>query len=148
MPLSTTRPDDRTGCSDIPAEHQSWRVPLFRIARQEYRCGTASNRPIILYYCGTTPRAPRKEAMPSAPFDFPPDPAGNSVDFRYLLDKIAPAVLIVHGVGTLKHISPILQLDQPGVPRSVDEICDVQTDKHLVIPVPSLSPRVFCRWLS
>ena len=68
--------------------------------------------------------------------------------FRYLLAEIAPAVLIVHGVGTVKYISPILQLKQPGVPRSADEICDVQTEKYLVIPIRSLAPPEFDRWSS
>ena len=68
--------------------------------------------------------------------------------FRYLLAEIAPAVLIVHGAGSVKSISPILQLKQLKVPRSPDEICDVQTEKHLVIPIPSLAPPAFNMWSS
>ena len=68
--------------------------------------------------------------------------------FRYLLAEIAPSVLIVHGVGSMKSISPILQLKQLKVPRSADEICDVQMEKHLIIPIPSLAPAVFNKWSS
>ena len=68
--------------------------------------------------------------------------------FRYLLAEIAPTVLIVHGAGSVKHISRILKMDRLEVPRSTDEIFDVQTEQHLVIPVPSLAPPAFNRWSS
>ena len=68
--------------------------------------------------------------------------------FRYLLTEIAPAVLIVHGVGSVKSISPMLQCKQLKVPRSADEICDVQMEKHLVIPIPSLAFPAFTNWSS
>ena len=68
--------------------------------------------------------------------------------FRYLLTEIAPTVLIVHGEGSVKDISRILQMDRLKVPRSTDEIFDVQTEQHLVIPVPSLAPPAFNRWSS
>ena len=68
--------------------------------------------------------------------------------FRYLLAEIAPAVLIVHGAGSVKSISPILGLKQLKVPRSADAICDVQMTKHLVIPIPSLAPPAFNKWSS
>ena len=45
--------------------------------------------------------------------------------FRYLLAEIAPAVIIVHGVGSVKDISAILRINQLKVPRSADEVCDV-----------------------
>lgn len=68
--------------------------------------------------------------------------------FQYLLDEISPAILIVHGAGSLKRVSNILKISQLKVPKSADEICDVQTEHHLVIPVPSLSPPAFNRWRS
>ena len=68
--------------------------------------------------------------------------------FRYLLAEIAPTVLIVHGAGSVKHISGILKMDRLKVPRSTDEIFDVQTEQHLVIPIPSLAPPAFNRWSS
>ena len=68
--------------------------------------------------------------------------------FRYLVSAIAPAVIIVHGVGAAKRISPILHLKQLKLPRSPGEICDVQVDKHLVIPILSLAPPAFSRWQS
>ena len=54
--------------------------------RQNHEYGTASKLPntsVVLYHGGTLVRAPRKEAMPSAEFDFPPDPVGNHADFQY-----------------------------------------------------------------
>ena len=68
--------------------------------------------------------------------------------FRYLLAEIAPTVLIVHGVGSVKHISRILEMDRLKVPRSIDDIFDVQTEQHLVIPIPSLAPPQFNKWSS
>ena len=68
--------------------------------------------------------------------------------FRYLLAEIAPTVLIVHGAGSVKSISSILKLKQLKVPRSSDEICDLQMEKHLVIPIPSLAPPAFNKWSS
>ena len=68
--------------------------------------------------------------------------------FRFLLEEIAPAVLIVHGAGTVKQVSNILRVPQLKVPNSIDEICDVQTERHLVIPIPSLAPPEFNRWSS
>ena len=68
--------------------------------------------------------------------------------FRYLLAEIAPTVLIVHGVGSTEHVSRILKMDRLKVPRSTDDIFDVQTEQHLVIPVPSLAPPEFNKWSS
>ena len=68
--------------------------------------------------------------------------------FRYLLAEIAPAVIIVHGVRTLKRISHILKVDGLAVPCSAADICDVQTENHLIIPIPSLAPPAFNRWSS
>ena len=68
--------------------------------------------------------------------------------FRYLLAEIAPAVLIVHGAGSVEDISRVLEMDQLKVPRSTDDIFDVQTERHLVIPVPSLAPPQFNKWSS
>ena len=68
--------------------------------------------------------------------------------FRYLLAEIAPTVLIVHGAGSVKDISPILKMDRLKVPRSIDDIFDVQTEQHLVIPIPSLAPPAFNKWSS
>ena len=59
--------------------------------------------------------------------------------FRYLLAEVAPAILIAHGAGTSRRLSRILQSGQLRVPRSEDEICDVQLDGQLVIPIPSLA---------
>ena len=66
--------------------------------------------------------------------------------FRFLLTEIAPAVLIVHGVGTVKRISDILKTSRLSVPGSADEILDVQTGQHLIIPIPSLAPPEFNKW--
>ena len=68
--------------------------------------------------------------------------------FRYLLAEIAPTVLIVHGAGSVERISPILKVKGLKVPRSAGEICDVQTERHLIIPVPSLAPPAFNSWAS
>ena len=68
--------------------------------------------------------------------------------FRYLLAEIAPAVLIVHGAGSVEDISRVLEMDQLIVPRSTDDIFDVQTERHLIIPVPSLAPPAFNKWSS
>ena len=68
--------------------------------------------------------------------------------FRYLLEEIAPAVVIVHGVGTLKSISNILGIDRLTVPRSTHEMCDIQTEHHLIIPIRSLGLPEFNKWSS
>lgn len=68
--------------------------------------------------------------------------------FRYLLAEIAPRVLVVHGVGAVKSVSRILGVKGIEVPGSVDEICDVQTENHLIIPIPSLAPPAFNTWSS
>ena len=68
--------------------------------------------------------------------------------FRYLLAEIVPKVLIVHGAGSLKCISAILKTSPLKVPLCTDEICDVQTEQHLVIPIPSLAPPQFNKWSS
>ena len=70
--------------------------------------------------------------------------------FRYLLTEIAPSVIIVHGADSVKRISSILKaslkLKRLRVPDCSDDICDVQTDKHMVIPIPSLAPPAFNKW--
>jgi hypothetical protein len=68
--------------------------------------------------------------------------------FRYLLDAIEPTVLIIHGAGSLKHINRILKVPGVKVPRTADEVCDYQTDRHLMIPIPSLAPPGFNMWSS
>ncbi len=68
--------------------------------------------------------------------------------FRFLLDEITPAVLIVQGVGSVKQVSNILNVPLPKVPKSADEISEVQTERHLVILIPSLAPPEFKRWSS
>ena len=68
--------------------------------------------------------------------------------FRYLLAEIAPAVLIVHGGGVASRMSAILGISRLQVPRSADEVCDVQAGQHLVIPIPSLAPPAFHMWSS
>ena len=68
--------------------------------------------------------------------------------FRYLLTEIAPTVLIVHGVGAVNHASTILKINGLKVPRSTDEIWDVQTEQHLIIPIPSLAQPEFNKWSS
>ena len=78
--------DDRPGRADAPVAHQSRRVPPSRGPRQKHEYGTASKLPnpsVVRYHGGDLSRAPRKEAMPSVEFDFPPDPVGNHADFRY-----------------------------------------------------------------
>ena len=73
--------------------------------------------------------------------------AGGEEIFRYLLATIAPAVLVVHGEGSAKALSRFLAV-RPRVPRTRNEICDVQTERHLIIPVPSLAPPAFNKWSS
>ena len=68
--------------------------------------------------------------------------------FRYLLEQIHPPVIIVHGARAGKKLSAILGKGQLKMPRSAGEVCDVLTEKHLVIPIPSLSPPAFNGWLS
>ena len=68
--------------------------------------------------------------------------------FCYLLDAIAPPILIVHGAGSLKRISRILKMRNLKVPRSAEEICDIQTGDQLIIPIPSLAPPGFNMWSS
>lgn len=68
--------------------------------------------------------------------------------FCYLLDAIAPPVLIVHGSGSLKRIARILKVGNLKVPRSAEEICDIQTGDQLIIPIPSLAPPGFNMWSS
>ena len=71
--------------------------------------------------------------------------------FRYLLTEIAPTVLIVHGVRRRDRGSCsdwILKINGLKVPRSTDEVWDVQTEQHLVIPIPSLAPPEFNKWSS
>ena len=78
--------DDRPGRADAPVAHQSRRVPPSRGPRQKHEYGTASKLPnpsVVRYHGGDLSRAPRKEAMPSVEFDFPPDPVGNHADFQY-----------------------------------------------------------------
>ena len=59
--------------------------------------------------------------------------------FRYLLEQIMPPVLIVHGVGAGKRVAAILGIDHLKIPQNADEVCEIQTDRHLIIPIPSLS---------
>ena len=68
--------------------------------------------------------------------------------FRYLLGEIAPTVIVIHGVRAVKRISCILKVGGLAVPRSAAEICDVQTEKYLILPIPSLAPPAFNRWSS
>ena len=68
--------------------------------------------------------------------------------FDYILAEIAPAVLIVHGVGSLKRVSRILKTSLLKVPDSAGEVCNVQTERHLVISIPSLAPPEFNKWAS
>ena len=68
--------------------------------------------------------------------------------FRYLLAEIAPAVLIVNGVGSVQRLSRTLKVNELRVPRSAGEVCDVQTERHLVIPIPSLAQPEFNKWAS
>ena len=68
--------------------------------------------------------------------------------FRYLLAAIAPAILVVHGAGSAKDLSRFLGVNRLKVPHTPDEICDVQTERHLIIPIPSLAPPAFNRWSS
>lgn len=66
--------------------------------------------------------------------------------FRYLLEQIMPPVLIVHGVGAGKRVVGILGIDLLKIPQNADEVCEIQTDRHLIIPIPSLSPPAFNLW--
>ena len=68
--------------------------------------------------------------------------------FRYLLAAIAPKVIVVHGAGSTKALSRFLGLNRLQVPQTPDEICDVQTERHLVIPIPTLAPPAFNKWSS
>ena len=68
--------------------------------------------------------------------------------FRCLLSEIAPIVLVVHGVRSVERISTILKINRLKAPRSADEIHDVQTEQHLIIPIPSLAPPGFNKWSS
>ena len=68
--------------------------------------------------------------------------------FHYILAEIVPAVLIVHGASSVQRISRILKVNGLRVPRSAGEVRDVQTERHLVIPIPSLAPPQFSRWAS
>ena len=68
--------------------------------------------------------------------------------FRYLLAEIAPAVLIVNGVGSVQRLSRTLKVNGLRVPHSAGEVCDVQTERHLVIPIPSLAQPEFNKWAS
>ena len=68
--------------------------------------------------------------------------------FRYLLTAIAPKALIIHGAGSVKRASRILSMNGLCVPSSADEICDVQTSQHVVIPIPTLAPPGFNMWSS
>lgn len=65
--------------------------------------------------------------------------------FRYLLNEISPSVLIFHGVGAVKRIGVILNIPQLNVPGNVGDHCAVQTERHLVIPIPSLAPPAYHR---
>ena len=68
--------------------------------------------------------------------------------FRYLLSEIAPAVIIVHGSRASKDLSRVLDIPRLQVPGHADEICDVQTERHLIIPIPTLAPPAFNMWSS
>ena len=68
--------------------------------------------------------------------------------FRYLLEQVCPPVLIVHGVGAGKELAATLGIGNLSVPQSASDVCDFQTERHLVIPIPSLSPPQFNRWAS
>ena len=68
--------------------------------------------------------------------------------FRYLLEEIRPPVLIVHGAGAGKELSRVLGTGRLQIPCSGGEVCDIETCRHLVIPIPSLSPPAFNGWIS
>ena len=68
--------------------------------------------------------------------------------FRYLLEQVQPPVLIVRGAAARKELSKIIRMDLPEIPKSVREVCDVQTGRHLVIPIPSLALPEFNKWKS
>ena len=66
--------------------------------------------------------------------------------FDYLLSVLNPTVVIVHGVETVKQFSGIIKIRGLAVPRSPNEICDIQTDRYLVIPIRSLAQPEFNKW--
>ena len=68
--------------------------------------------------------------------------------FRYLLDEISPAILIVHGKRPVEHISKIPRVPKLRVPECADDECEVKEGRQLFIPVPSLGPPEFNKWKS
>ena len=66
--------------------------------------------------------------------------------FRYVLEQLRPQVLIVHRAHARRELAATLGIAQIGVPQSARDVCDVQTERHLVIPTPSLSPPAFNGW--
>ena len=74
-------------------------------------------------------------------------PKGEEI-FRYLLDVIAPPVLIVHGARAVNRLSRILKIKGLKVPETAGEVHGIQTNQHLVIPIRSLAPPEFNKWSS
>lgn len=70
--------------------------------------------------------------------------------FRYLLNEISPEILIVHGVDAVRRVGAILKIPHLKVPGNSGDDCVVQTERHLVIPIPSMAPPAYdnLRWSS
>ena len=60
--------------------------------------------------------------------------------------KSPPPVPIAHGAGTVGQLSSTLKTNRLQDPRSAVDICDAQTERHLVIPTPSLAPPALNAW--
>ena len=68
--------------------------------------------------------------------------------FRYLLDEIQPPILIVHGAGARKELAAVLGTSGLQSPSSANDVCDVETNRHLIIPIRSLGQPEFNKWSS
>ena len=66
--------------------------------------------------------------------------------FRYILQQIAPKVLIVYGVATANRLCKILNSGPIAVPKSLHDFHEVHTKNHLVIPTRSFGPPEFDKW--
>jgi len=66
--------------------------------------------------------------------------------FRYLMAKIKPKVLVVHGTGSRKKLASILRTDLGSEPHFVEDIRLHMVEDYMVAVIPSLAPPAYNKW--
>lgn len=66
--------------------------------------------------------------------------------FRFLVGRIKPKVVLVHGAGASKQLAKVMAVKLPPEPTSPEEIVFTEADGCLVARMPSLAPPAYNRW--